>query len=64
MDRTLDQPAVLTYKEQILRAVGAQPTCERQTIAVDLTGPWKESLIKASFDPQRPSGWLLDLNSV
>lgn len=56
----LDLPAVLTYKEQILRAADAQPTCERQTIAVDLTGPWTETLIKADFDPQRPSGWLLE----
>jgi len=56
----LDLPAVLTYKEQILRAADEQPTCERQTIAVDLTGPWTETLIKADFDPQRPSGWLLE----
>ncbi len=56
----LDQPAVLTYKEQILRAAGAQPICERKTIAVDLTGPWTEALIKAGFDPQWPSVWLLE----
>ena len=39
-------------------SVNAQPNCERYTIAVDLTGPWKETLIKAGFNPQQPSGWL------
>jgi methyltransferase (TIGR00027 family) len=56
----LDQPAVLQYKEQMLRSASAQPTCERQTIAADLTGPWKETFIKTGFDPQQPSSWLLE----
>jgi methyltransferase (TIGR00027 family) len=56
----LDQPSLLEYKEQKLRSAAAQPTCTRQTIKADLTGPWKELLIKAGFDPQLPSGWLLE----
>jgi methyltransferase (TIGR00027 family) len=56
----LDQPPVLKYKEGILRSAGAQPTCTRQTIEVDLTDPWKETLVKTGFDPQHPSGWLLE----
>lgn len=56
----LDQAPVLAYKEQILRAAGAEPACGRQTIAVDLTDPWAEPLIAAHFDPQRPTGWLLE----
>jgi methyltransferase (TIGR00027 family) len=56
----LDQAPVLEHKEQILRSVGAQPTCERQTIAADLTGPWEAALVEAGFDPKRPSGWLLE----
>jgi methyltransferase (TIGR00027 family) len=56
----LDQPAVLQYKEQVLESTGAQPNCERHTIALDLTGPWKETLIKDGFNPQQPSGWLLE----
>jgi len=55
-----DQPAVLKYKEQVLTSAGAKPNCERYTIAVDLTSPWKESLIKAGFIPQQPSAWLLE----
>ncbi len=56
----LDQSAVLQYKEQMLESTGAQPNCERHTIAVDLTGPWKEILIKEGFKSQQPSGWLLE----
>ena len=39
----LYQPAVLQYKEQMLRSAGAQPNRERHTIAVDLIGPWKRN---------------------
>lgn len=56
----LDQPQVLQYKEQVLSSAGAQPTSERHTIEVDLTGPWTEALIKAGFDPQQPSAWLVE----
>lgn len=56
----LDQAPVLQFKELTLRAAGAETACARQTIAVDLTGPWREALIGAGFDPQQPSGWLLE----
>lgn len=56
----MDQPAVLEYKEQVLRSMAAQPGCERHTIAADLTQPWKAALVEAGFDPQKPSGWLLE----
>ena len=56
----LDKPDVLSYKEQILRPAGAHPTCERLTIAVDLTGLWTDALIKAGFDPKQSSIWLLE----
>jgi len=56
----LDQGPVLEYKEQILRAAAAKPTCERHTIAVDLTASWEAALIEAGFDLRQPSGWLLE----
>ena len=56
----LDQPAVLSNKEQVLLAAGAKPTCERQAVSVDLTKDWQERLIEYGFDPQQPSGWLLE----
>ncbi len=56
----LDQPAVLDYKEQVLRSAGAQPACYRHAVAIDLTGPWEEALLHSNFDPQQPSGWLAE----
>jgi len=56
----LDQPPVVQYKEAILGAAGAQPTCVRQAIEVDLTAPWQERLITAGFDPHCPAGWLIE----
>jgi methyltransferase (TIGR00027 family) len=56
----LDQPSVLAYKEQVLRAAGAEPGCERRGIAADLTAPWEEMLLQGGFDPRLPSGWLLE----
>ena len=56
----LDQPAVLQEKEQTLRSSGAQANCTRHTIEVDLTGPWKEALSNAGFEPSQPSVWLLE----
>ena len=56
----LDQPQVLEEKERVLTTAQAQPTCEQKTIAADLTSPWRESLLKAGFDPSHPSVWLLE----
>lgn len=56
----LDQPAVLEHKGQILSAAAAWPTCVRHTVGVDLTGVWSETLVKAGFSPQIPSGWLME----
>lgn len=56
----LDQPAIFAYKEPLLSAAGAQPTCERKTIGVDLTGSWNDLLIDGGFDLRQPSAWLLE----
>ena len=56
----LDQAPILEYKDSVLQDAGAQVTCERQTVPVDLTQPWKEALLKANFDPQQPSAWLIE----
>ncbi len=56
----VDQLPVLQHKDGILQSAGAQPACRRQTVAVDLTGPWSERLIESDFNPQQPSGWLLE----
>lgn len=57
----LDQPAVLAAKDATLAAEGAEPSCERQALPVDLSVPgWQEALTAAGFDPAAPSAWLVE----
>lgn len=56
----LDQPAILDYKEQILREFGARPACVGQGIGVDLTAQWADELLSKGFDCQHLSLWLLE----
>jgi methyltransferase (TIGR00027 family) len=56
----LDQPDVLDAKENVLRAAGALPACERHVLPVDLNGPWQERLVTNGFNPGQPSAWLLE----
>jgi methyltransferase (TIGR00027 family) len=56
----LDQASVLEEKEAVLDSVDARATCKRRTVKVDLTDAWSDSLMMAGFEPERPSGWLLE----
>lgn len=56
----MDLPAVLEYKDRVLRGQGTQPSCERRTIAADLTQPWKNTLLAAGFEPAQTAAWLLE----
>ncbi len=56
----LDQSLVLQHKDQVLGLAGAQLSCVRQTVPVNLTTPWEEPLIKVGFNPRQPSAWLLE----
>lgn len=56
----LDQADVLNRKKMILERAGADTTCERRALGVDLTAEWKSDLLRAGFAPARPSGWLLE----
>jgi methyltransferase (TIGR00027 family) len=53
----LDQPKVLEFKTSTLREHGAQPTCRRVGIAVDLRHDWPMALRQAGFDAAAPSAW-------
>lgn len=53
----IDQPAVIDFKTRVLAELGAEPTAERRTVAVDLRFDWPAELIAAGFDPDRPSAW-------
>jgi methyltransferase (TIGR00027 family) len=56
----IDQAAVLAHKKSVLAGAGAKPACHRTAVSADLTAPWGDALVKAGFDPQRPSCWLLE----
>ncbi|SPM32817.1 O-Methyltransferase involved in polyketide biosynthesis [Mycobacterium rhizamassiliense] len=53
----VDQPAVIEFKSTSLAKLGAQPTAERRTVAVDLRDDWLTALREAGFDESRPSAW-------
>jgi methyltransferase (TIGR00027 family) len=53
----LDQPKVLEFKTSTLQEHGAQPTCRRVGVAVDLRHDWPAALRQAGFDDSAPSAW-------
>ena len=58
----VDQPDVLSYKQDLLVRAGAHPSCERQVyLGTDLRGAnWAAQLAKAGFDPSAPAVWLAE----
>ncbi len=53
----VDMPEVIEFKTLTLRDLGAEPTAERRTVAVDLRDDWATALREAGFDPQAPAAW-------
>ena len=53
----VDLPDVIDFKTSTLRKLGAEPTAERRTVAVDLRDDWPTALRDAGFDPQTPAAW-------
>ncbi|MGV0738713.1 class I SAM-dependent methyltransferase [Mycobacterium syngnathidarum] len=53
----LDQPAVIGAKTATMAKIGATPTAERRTVAVDLRDDWPAALEAAGFDRAEPSAW-------
>ena len=53
----LDQPRVLDFKASTLHEHGAEPTCHRVGVAVDLRQDWPKALQEAGFDASAPSAW-------
>jgi methyltransferase (TIGR00027 family) len=56
----LDAPKVLGFKDRVLTEQGAQPRCQRRTVAVDLREDWPAALLQAGFQAQRPTAWLAE----
>ena len=53
----VDLPDVIDFKTSTLSKLGAAPTVERRTVAVDLRDDWPAAQRAAGFDPQAPSAW-------
>lgn len=53
----VDMPEVIEFKSLTLGDLGAEPTAERRTVAIDLRDDWASALQAAGFDPQAPSAW-------
>jgi methyltransferase (TIGR00027 family) len=53
----VDQPDVIEFKTRTLTELGAEPTAERRTVAMDLRYDWPSALIEEGFDPNQPTAW-------
>jgi methyltransferase (TIGR00027 family) len=53
----IDQPDVIEFKTRALADLGAKPTADRRTVAIDLRYDWPSALIEAGFDPNQPTAW-------
>ncbi|HZA08732.1 class I SAM-dependent methyltransferase [Mycobacterium sp.] len=56
----IDQPQVIEFKTTTLAGLGAEPTAERRTVAIDLRYDWPTALREAGFDPDQPTAWIAE----
>jgi methyltransferase (TIGR00027 family) len=56
----VDQPEVIAFKTTTLAELGAQPTTDRRTVAIDLRHDWPAALIEAGFDKNQPTAWIAE----
>jgi len=56
----VDQPEVLAFKTAALHDLGAAPTADRKTVAIDLRDDWPSALRAAGFDPAQPTAWIAE----
>ncbi|OBJ15259.1 MULTISPECIES: class I SAM-dependent methyltransferase [unclassified Mycobacterium] len=53
----IDQPQVIAFKTNTLAGLGAAPTAERRTVAIDLREDWAAALCENGFDVSQPTAW-------
>jgi methyltransferase (TIGR00027 family) len=56
----VDQPEVIAFKTETLADLGAAPTTDRRTVAVDLRNDWPAALTEAGFDRTQPTAWIAE----
>lgn len=53
----IDQPQVIEFKTNTLADLGAAPTADRRTVAIDLRHDWPTALRRAGFDATESTAW-------
>jgi methyltransferase (TIGR00027 family) len=56
----VDQPQVIAFKTETLAGLGAAPTADRRTVAIDLRQNWPAALVEAGFDRSQPTAWIAE----
>jgi methyltransferase (TIGR00027 family) len=56
----VDQPQVIAFKTETLAGLGAAPTADRRTVAIDLRQNWPAALAEAGFDRSQPTAWIAE----
>jgi methyltransferase (TIGR00027 family) len=56
----IDTQEMTAVKNGLLARSGLAPTCTRHGVGADLTDDWPTALLRAGFDPSRPTAWLLE----
>ncbi len=56
----IDQPEVIDFKSRTLADLGAQPTADRRTVAIDLRDDWPKALCDNGFDTTQPTAWIAE----
>ena len=56
----VDQPEVIAFKTKTLAELGATPTTDRRTVAIDLRNDWPAALVEAGFDRSQPTAWIAE----
>jgi methyltransferase (TIGR00027 family) len=53
----IDQPQVIEFKTTTMTDIGATPSAERRTVAIDLREDWPTALRRSGFDETQPTAW-------
>lgn len=56
----IDQPEVIAFKTETLAELGAAPTVDLRTVAIDLRQDWPAALRQAGLDADRPTAWIAE----
>src|SRR5689334_23624300 len=56
----IDQPKVLEYKDETLKAHGASPVAALRQLPIDLRNDWPKALRDNGFDESAPTAWLAE----